>query len=445
MPKLPFRQKFCYSLFLVCIFSLVGVSNLLAQSSEVLLSGEPLEGELTEDALEMHYSFEAQAGDRISASLGSRSFDAYLSIENADGDELTSNDDSEGSLNSRIDDFTLEESGDYTLIVSSSDGEGTGNFTLTVSAITLQTIEFGETVTGELTPSSPNQLLQFEGKKGDVISISMKSDNVDSNLILSTDYESTSDDNSGGGQNALIGGYVLPETGTYTIEATTYSYQPQGTFTLTLDKVEVTPLAYDEPITASIDNDYLYYSFEGKAGDKITVRLQSDGTLDTLMSLKTQAGYYLAWDDDSGLGYDPEVTGIILSVDGVNTITIAPSTKDVSGEFTLSISSTPPLELTCDSQQTLEFNQKNSQVPYQIEVKANQTISLSFKLLNSNDISSLSINATENGEYIASGYGVYGETEFDLDIDAPYTGIMQISISDYQYNPHTYQLDVACS
>src|SRR5690606_25027750 len=121
-----------------------------AQEPIDLGSSAPISGVLMEDTRTAHYGFSAQAGDRISLTLASRDFDAYLILE-ANGQEVASNDDSEGSLNASIRDFTLPEDGEYVVNVTSADGQGTGTYTLTVIYLPVQDIQFDEDITVSFT------------------------------------------------------------------------------------------------------------------------------------------------------------------------------------------------------------------------------------------------------------------------------------------------------
>ena len=109
-------------------------------------------------------------------------------------------------------------------------------------------ISYGQTVSGTLTTSSCHSALRtssyaapytFNGTAGQQIVVALSSSSFDSYLHL---YGPTGtvaqDDDGGGGTNSRIptstGSYTLPATGTYTIEATTYSPTTTGSFTLSL-------------------------------------------------------------------------------------------------------------------------------------------------------------------------------------------------------------------
>lgn len=96
------------------------------------------------------------------------------------------------------------------------------------------TIAYGQTVEGRLTGEA-GDLWQFEGEAGQVVTITMQSDELDAAIGLfdPDDEYLTEDDNGGGDDNARIETYVLPVTGTYTIYAISSDGQP-GAYNLTL-------------------------------------------------------------------------------------------------------------------------------------------------------------------------------------------------------------------
>ncbi len=80
------------------------------------------------------YSFDGKAGDVVAILLDSDDFDPVLSLLNAAQEEIATNDDFGGSLNSRII-FELPADGNYTVIARSFSGEG-GDYSLLVRAAT---------------------------------------------------------------------------------------------------------------------------------------------------------------------------------------------------------------------------------------------------------------------------------------------------------------------
>ncbi len=78
------------------------------------------------------YTFVANAGERVIVDLESESFDPFLVVESPSGSwDLQNDDRADGDFNSRID-AVLEESGLYTVYVTSFSGGETGSFRLSI-------------------------------------------------------------------------------------------------------------------------------------------------------------------------------------------------------------------------------------------------------------------------------------------------------------------------
>ncbi|NJL49045.1 MAG: hypothetical protein HC929_18270 [Leptolyngbyaceae cyanobacterium SM2_5_2] len=88
------------------------------------------------------YSFDGKAGDVVAILLDSDDFDPVLSLLNSAQEEIATNDDFGGSLNSRII-FELPADGSYTVIARSFSGEG-GNYSLLVRAATDYEMAYAE-------------------------------------------------------------------------------------------------------------------------------------------------------------------------------------------------------------------------------------------------------------------------------------------------------------
>lgn len=80
------------------------------------------------------YSLPMEAGDVVAITMTSEDFDTVLTLLGPDGEEVAFNDDYGGTLNSRIV-YTATDSGDYTILSKSFDGQG-GDFNIEVRPAT---------------------------------------------------------------------------------------------------------------------------------------------------------------------------------------------------------------------------------------------------------------------------------------------------------------------
>jgi hypothetical protein len=204
-------------------------------------------------------------------------------------------------------------------------------------------INYGQAVTGQITPADYFQLWQFTGHRGDRVRISMSSaDGLDSYLGLVEEATSTvliEDDDSGGGSDALIE-TTLPSDGTFVIAATRYDFEngtSQGTYQLELaggpgpqnpnenvapdpSNAEPQEMRYGvyymgdmqlgEPINGSIlSSSFAHlYTINLQAGTDLAIVMMADASmLDSYLIFADADGNVLAEDDDgfadeTGLG-----------------------------------------------------------------------------------------------------------------------------------------------
>lgn len=436
-----------HKFFWVCLlFCIIGVGVALAQSDEVITSGEEIEADLTDDMLEMRYTFTAVAGERVTITASSRQFDTLLQLEDESGTAIASNDDSDGSLNSRIDSFELTDEGDYIIIVTSSDGTETGEFTLSLSSTTATPITYGDTIQGTVDADAGRMIYQFEATEGDVISLRMNSNAFDSYLILSNqDGELMTDDDSAGNLNAMIASYVIPETDIYFITATSFSNSSAGDFTLSLAEVTSVNIEYNTPTEATIEDSSLYFIFSAQSGDTINIRVRSDGgLLDTSLNLLNTFGYSIGNDDDGGYVYDPELNNIILNSDGDYIVIVAPADETVSGAFTIEIVQEPPKIIECDASDTITFTQKRLSSSYQIEFGTAESISFDVYGEES-QLNSLSFIFKHNDEDIYPEFDWNTDGQFTVSISVDSFDELGLLINTFIADNQSFEMDVTCS
>ena len=144
--------------------ALAGPDNGARLASRVIAVGETKRGSLTTDDPRLDegehyhaYDFDGRAGQRIVVSLRSASFDSYLAIFTSDIDWENQDDDGGGGSNAELD-VTLPVSGRYVIIVTSYEGDETGDYTLSVGALEAATerdeeewVQYGQTSDNEAT------------------------------------------------------------------------------------------------------------------------------------------------------------------------------------------------------------------------------------------------------------------------------------------------------
>ena len=140
------------------VFVNLNVGNVNACSQTPITFGQTLSGSLSSSdcvvsgtsRLKDVYSFSGVAGQGISASMDSASFDTYLYLTNSTGQIISEDNDSGPGTNSRIPDssafFTLPASGSYFLWASSATNNATGPYSIGLSQCTYSLSSSANTV-----------------------------------------------------------------------------------------------------------------------------------------------------------------------------------------------------------------------------------------------------------------------------------------------------------
>ena len=225
-------------------------------------------------------------------------------------------------------------------------------------------IAYGETVTGTIDDQNPIFRFRFEAAAEDRIRIDLRatSGNLDTFLVVrdqSGRIIASNDDAQNGVRDSRLRALEITQAGLYTITATRFGEEAgtsQGEFELQLgydllpDSTEMPPTPALQQLEAGggingTINDAEFemrYSFEGRAGERVTIRMDAtSGDLDPFLILRNAAGAEVARNDDaSPLTRNAQIRNYRLPTTGEYTIVatrydgLAGST---AGEFTLEI------------------------------------------------------------------------------------------------------------
>jgi hypothetical protein len=187
--------------------------------------------------------------------------------------------------------------------------------------LTLPILLDGEPLELTLEDTTGAILAVFNASEGDVVDISMTSDDFDPFIaVFDADAVPVSMNDDGDGLDSFIEGFEVPADGSYFILATTFlgssgeEEDIAGTFELLVEgNTQPADIAEDsftysvytielgETYDVDINEDTPAYlaEFSGEAGQEVTLDAPSD-ELDTLMMLFDINGNRIAIDDDSG-------------------------------------------------------------------------------------------------------------------------------------------------
>ena len=313
------------------------------------------------------YRFEARKGQKLIATMRSNDFDAYLTVAHFVGgitDALASDDDRGGGGNNtdaRVR-FTAPDDGTYLLVAQSLAEDGAGAFSLSLAVAPTPTtaaprpIQVGQTVSGRL--DETDAVLEEDdtfydtwlltGRAGQRVQIEMKADSLDAFLAVGrmdgSEFNSIrTDDDGGEGTNSRVT-ITLPEDGQYVIRANEVGTKT-GPYTLSVTErqagpstatprpiepnQEVTGALNDEDPQGEDDSFYDYWTFQGKAGDRLRITMSSDA-FDTFVSIGTVDGN--SYNELAGNDDGPDGTNSLLEFTLPNDGTFVIRAKALSGE-----------------------------------------------------------------------------------------------------------------
>ncbi len=328
----------------------IGVSS---ESGSVLRYGDSVINNIDNLSPQLYYSFRAQQGDIIEIIMqrNSGNLDPYLQVVNSRGEVIADNDEQvgSGSLDAQVNNLVIEETGSYIVIASrygQSAGTSSGRFILTLreaqnsglgnAAQTAIRIVAGETVEGEIDDDAPIRFYAFNAVQDEIISIKMDRIGGTLDALVSIAdanlQELSQDDDSGGGQNALLSSFRVPADGRYYIlasRADRAAGTSSGSYRLQIQSLGnafdgvpdwMQRIGYGTTITGRVDatTPEVLFAFRGETGDAVTISLnRGDGDLDPFLSLLDANGNTLAEDDDSGGGQNARILRFVIESSGV--------------------------------------------------------------------------------------------------------------------------------
>jgi hypothetical protein len=256
-----------------------------------LVPDQPLNGELTETIQTAAYNFSGRAGDSVTIDLTSADVDPLVRLIGPEGNVLAEDDDSGGGVQARISNFVLPVDGVYTVEIDAFRGIDASRLILGRYTVLLAVVPASAAVapTPTALPTLPP-------------------------VATSTPAPT-----------------VPPAAQTNVPGATAIPTQPPAA---TAQPGSAIALNYGDSLDLTIAEPVLL-RFSGTAGDILSVKVRSDGTIDTAITLSTLEGALVAGDDDGGDGFDPELYGTQLPQDGEYIMTISALVSGASGAVTL--------------------------------------------------------------------------------------------------------------
>jgi PKD repeat protein len=327
--------------------------------SVVILPDETLTQTMT-DGVTNPIVFNGSVGERVSIAAApvdpSSQLDLYIELLQPNGDLLATDDDSAWLLNPALPDIELPEDGTYTIQVRSFDGNGSGDYVVSLGPSGTHFAPSGEvgqelvfengSATLELPSGTVDGLYSFTAEAGQILTLVSAAEDVAVALYGSANIAE---------EPLVVGGvYELFEAATYHL---ILSGSGAVEFTLGGVTAEVTPatpeapvvptvvdretVAVDVPIRGTLNEAEIHnWRFTPLfTGDYTFVLHAEDAAsgFDPYLTLLDDAGNILAEDDDSGGNFDAVLTSVPLTAGQVTVIQVRGFAEQSGGAYLLAV------------------------------------------------------------------------------------------------------------
>jgi hypothetical protein len=175
-------------------------------------------------------------------------------------------------------------------------------------------ISYGQLIQGTLNFETPRIVYAFEGLRGEVINVDVEVLRGDLDPVVTLVDEAVR----------------IPRSDRYYLVVGRFGYSlgsTAGDFTLRVERIGVSSasgsaLRYGDSVSNTItdENPAVYYTFEGRRGDIISVQMLAiSGNLDALVQVVNSASIVIAENDDA-LGLNAAINGLVIREDGTYVI-----------------------------------------------------------------------------------------------------------------------------
>jgi hypothetical protein len=334
------------------------------------------------------YRFSPREGYRYQVTLAGSGEDAlndpFLRVLDSDGNEITSNDDSEGSLNSSLE-FIPQNNRTVYLEARAYADAGAGAYTLAVtgerlppddagaSASTRARVTIGQSVDSALDYQGDRDWYRVRLERGESYRFTLSSaggDPVSDPLLRLYDARGTElafDDDGGPGLDSYLE-FTAPQNGNYYLEARSFDDLATGSYRLTANAGDI-PADSSTDAGLSADGDYRestlgvagdrdWYRVDLAEGQSIRLALDSaqsaDALADPYLVLYGPDGAELARDDDGGEGLNARLEYQAVAA-GPHYVEARGFSDEATGRYALSLTA-GEIGASADEADTIQAN-----------------------------------------------------------------------------------------
>lgn len=296
-------QKYAIVLLLLGILLLATLPATAQENPTVIAVGDTVTDTVTNSSV--NYTLILSSGDVVIMTATSDDFDTFLRVS-FNGEEIASDDDSAGALNSRIVLLAVED-GEYIITVESFGGNATGTYTLSVIARALEPIAISDRVAGNLADQT-NYEIVLQAEQCIVVQLVATDDTLDPYLQISdsTGNILATDDDGGEAFNSWLP-FCADDASSFVISPSSYSGSLMGSYRLLVD--EQTPFTFTQANGEIHEGQYsgeltaespiATFSIDLVADQTIQISLQSDD-FDAYLEIKDANGL-IDFNDDDGI------------------------------------------------------------------------------------------------------------------------------------------------
>ncbi|MFN8530656.1 MAG: pre-peptidase C-terminal domain-containing protein [Anaerolineae bacterium] len=323
-------------------------------------------------------------------------------------------------------------------------------------------IVYGTPVSGQITDASPRAAYEFDGLRGEVITLTVTVTDGSLDPILTVIDEDGNPlavrDDGGSGRDLRLEFVRLPRSARYNVIVGRFGYNlgtTSGSFEVEIIREGVSfasgsALRYGDSVYNTITDmtPQVYYTFRAQRGDVITVRMQRiSGDLDALLQVVNNQGFVIAENDDVvGSGsLDAQITALGIQDDGMYAIVASRFGQAAGrsrGSFVLTIETAAQsglgasaefsIPLTFDFPAEGEITNDRSAIFYQFSGRRDEIVSLTMNRVSGNLDTFIALTDATLQELITDDDGGGGQNSAIRDFVLPADGVYTVIATRYQ-------------
>ena len=184
------------------------------------------------------------------------------------------------------------------------------------------------------------------------------------------------------------------------------------------------------PFSLSADSPAQYFSLPVATGDSLTVTLDSGDRLDTILQVVAPNGSEYAFDDDSGSGFDAELSNLIFDHAATYVLVVSSFDSGASGQGTIAHIRRNPVHALEDGETVISLNDKAIRDLVIFDAQEDESLILNLDKL-SGDVEDLYVTATVEGMEVMS-YSTMGvPDELPLAFVMPMSGRVVVTLEKF--------------